>query len=294
MRYSIGLSNEVLDTITNNDYLFCEDKVISLVSKYYGTEYEMAYARCFNFQYKINNTITKVGDKIILYYKDTIELLKKYYGISMTKSENNRDNCYEAINEELKYGKPVIVALDNSQKLWVERAESIDMLIYLITWVEPDKVELLDFHDWGKRKIISKDELCNSFLWMVTVDKESAERKLGVKDVLDDLLHDVNINIDDSRNSFDVISKFLNIQNIGYKEQDKKNGDIKDFWNGARVLRPEPPYLERGGAAANCVNITRESRLSKNLPGQKFRREEKCERKPSGFPFAFHQIGRAS
>ena len=37
MRYSIGLSNEVLDTITNNDYLFCEDKVISLVSKYYGT-----------------------------------------------------------------------------------------------------------------------------------------------------------------------------------------------------------------------------------------------------------------
>lgn len=231
MRYSIGLSNEVLDTITNNDYLFCEDKVISLVSKYYGTEYEMAYARCFNFQYKINNTITKVGDKIILYYKDTIELLKKYYGISMTKSENNRDNCYEAINEELKYGKPVIVALDNSQKLWVERAESIDMLIYLITWVEPDKVELLDFHDWGKRKIISKDELCNSFLWMVTVDKESAERKLGVKDVLDDLLHDVNINIDDSRNSFDVISKFLNIQNIGYKEQDKKNGDIKDFWN---------------------------------------------------------------
>lgn len=49
MRYSIGLSNEVLDTITNNDYLFCEDKVISLVSKYYGTEYEMAYARCFNF-----------------------------------------------------------------------------------------------------------------------------------------------------------------------------------------------------------------------------------------------------
>lgn len=48
-------------------------------------------------------SITKVGDKIILYYKDTIELLKKYYGISMTKSENNRDNCYEAINEELKY-----------------------------------------------------------------------------------------------------------------------------------------------------------------------------------------------
>ena len=86
MRYSIGLSNEVLDTITNNDYLFCEDKVISLVSKYYGTEYEMAYARCFNFQYKINNTITKVGDKIILYYKDTIELLKKYYGISMTSA----------------------------------------------------------------------------------------------------------------------------------------------------------------------------------------------------------------
>ena len=229
-------SATVLDTITSNDYFFCEDKVISLVSKYYGTDYEMAYARCFNFQYKIDKNIAKVGDKIILYYKDTVELLEKYYGISMTKSEKDRNNCYEIINEELKYGKPVIVALDNSQKLWRERAESIGMLIFLITWIEPDKVELLDFHDWGKRKIISKDELCNSFLWMVTVNKESTEKKLCVKDVLDDLLHDVNINIDDSRNSFDVISKFLNIQNIGYKVQDKKNGDIKDFWKDIKLV----------------------------------------------------------
>ena len=29
-------------------------------------------------------------------------------------------------------------------------------------------------------------------------------------------------------------------------------------------------------------------RLQENLPSQKFRREEKCERKPSGCPFAFH------
>ena len=29
-------------------------------------------------------------------------------------------------------------------------------------------------------------------------------------------------------------------------------------------------------------------RLSKNLPSRKFRREEKCERKPSGCPFAFN------
>ena len=29
-------------------------------------------------------------------------------------------------------------------------------------------------------------------------------------------------------------------------------------------------------------------RLSKKLPSQKLRREEKCERKPSGFPFAFN------
>lgn len=74
MRYSIGLSNEVLDTITNNDYLFCEDKVISLVSKYYGTEYEMAYARCFNFQYKINNTngeIVKEAHRKLYNHLDT-------------------------------------------------------------------------------------------------------------------------------------------------------------------------------------------------------------------------------
>ena len=32
----------------------------------------------------------------------------------------------------------------------------------------------------------------------------------------------------------------------------------------------------------------RRFRLSKDLPSQKFRREEKCERKPSGLPFAFH------
>ena len=31
-----------------------------------------------------------------------------------------------------------------------------------------------------------------------------------------------------------------------------------------------------------------EHRLPKNLPSRRFRREEKCERKPSGFPFAFN------
>lgn len=59
MRYSIGLSNEVLDTITNNDYLFCEDKVISLVSKYYGTEYEMAYAGVLIFSIKLITLLQK-------------------------------------------------------------------------------------------------------------------------------------------------------------------------------------------------------------------------------------------
>ena len=28
--------------------------------------------------------------------------------------------------------------------------------------------------------------------------------------------------------------------------------------------------------------------VKKNLPSRKFRREEKCERKPSGCPFTFH------
>ena len=32
----------------------------------------------------------------------------------------------------------------------------------------------------------------------------------------------------------------------------------------------------------------RRFRLSKDLPSQKFRREEKCEREQSGLPFAFH------
>ena len=36
------------------------------------------------------------------------------------------------------------------------------------------------------------------------------------------------------------------------------------------------------------LRVQRGRRLSKNLSSRKFRREEKCERKPSGFPFAFH------
>ena len=35
-------------------------------------------------------------------------------------------------------------------------------------------------------------------------------------------------------------------------------------------------------------NTARSVRLSNNLPSQKSRREGSCERKPSGFPFAFH------
>ena len=37
-----------------------------------------------------------------------------------------------------------------------------------------------------------------------------------------------------------------------------------------------------------AISPIRGRRLSKNLSSRKFRREEKCERKPSGFPFAFH------
>ena len=36
------------------------------------------------------------------------------------------------------------------------------------------------------------------------------------------------------------------------------------------------------------LRVQRGRRLSKTLSSRKFRREEKCERKPSGFPFAFH------
>ena len=36
------------------------------------------------------------------------------------------------------------------------------------------------------------------------------------------------------------------------------------------------------------LRVQRGRRLSKNLSSRKFRREEKCERKPSGCPFAFH------
>ena len=37
-----------------------------------------------------------------------------------------------------------------------------------------------------------------------------------------------------------------------------------------------------------CNSPIRGRRLSKNLSSRKFRREEKCERKPSGFSFAFN------
>ena len=48
-------------------------------------------------------------------------------------------------------------------------------------------------------------------------------------------------------------------------------------------LRCNPPHKTQAP-----LRVQRGRRLSKNLSSRKFRREEKCERKPSGFPFAFH------
>ena len=47
-------------------------------------------------------------------------------------------------------------------------------------------------------------------------------------------------------------------------------------------LRCNPPHKTQAP-----LRVQRGRRLSKNLSSRKFRREEKCERKPSGFPFAF-------
>ena len=58
----------------------------------------------------------------------------------------------------------------------------------------------------------------------------------------------------------------------------------------AMSFKSGSPFLP---AAAGMIIVQRRGaaprrRLSKNLPSRKFRREEKCERKPSGFPFAFN------
>ena len=53
-------------------------------------------------------------------------------------------------------------------------------------------------------------------------------------------------------------------------------------------IAPSPPLPFPPHKTQAPLRVQRGRRLSKNLSSRKFRREEKCERKPSGFPFAFN------
>lgn len=232
IRYRIGVSDEVLKTECDNDYFFCEDKVISIVSKYYGSDYELAYSKSFNFRYNNLSKETSIGKKILTSYNDLSVLLDKYYGISFKKIENNnKKDYYVKLIDELKKGKPVIVSLNNSQKLWSERAESIGMLIYLVTWIEDDQIELLDFHHWGKRIVLSKTLFCDSLNWIVLTNKKEVleDPYKNYKEIIRNLLDESVMDLDDRSMSFDVLCEFLTVQNIKCEKLEKKYGDINGF-----------------------------------------------------------------
>ena len=51
------------------------------------------------------------------------------------------------------------------------------------------------------------------------------------------------------------------------------------------------PPLRRSALASPLGKLSRPKAVTqtvKELPNERFRREEKCEREPSGFPFTFH------
>lgn len=192
MRMRLALNYEGIEKYWKDDYYFCEDKILANVSSYYGCQYELMFAGAFNFGYQPKSAPhQRVGDRISVKYFHQRELLEKYSGIMVKKYDSTygAKAFLEQARTELRKGKPVAVGLENCG-VWQVKAgeEEVRLLPFLIVGMEEDSVEVIDSHELGVRRTLTRQVFMESYRWGVTFDKKEVSEEIDVKEFIGDIL----------------------------------------------------------------------------------------------------------
>lgn len=175
-----------IDRYWKDDYFFCEDKILANVAEMFGCRYNLMFAGAFNFGYNKGRN-PGVGKNIVVRYFGQDKLLEKYYGIQLKKYDNayGAENFLERCKEELLKGKPVAVGL-RSQGIWkIKPGEgALDPSPFLLIQISDDVITLIDPHELGIRRKVSKEAFANSYVWGVTFDhdKTKAVQEIDIKE----------------------------------------------------------------------------------------------------------------
>lgn len=175
MNYEVNY--EGIERYWIDDYYFCEDKILANISNFFGCGHELMFAGGFNFGYQRGDERHgNIGSRITVKYFQERELLEKYYGVEVHKYsyEYGVDAFLEKCKSELSEGRPVAVGLQNVG-VWPVKVgeEDVKLLPFMIVGVkEDDSVEVIDSHELGIRRIVSKETFRTSYRWGVTFRKK--------------------------------------------------------------------------------------------------------------------------
>lgn len=195
MTYRIDCTN--INKHWKDDFYFCEEKIISSMTEFYGRRHELMFCRTMNFSYKsyASDKHTSIGRQIGVRYADEMYFLKKYHGIS-TQCIDISDTKYSAIDiynlckKNIELGIPVAVGLNSVSSVWEIKPgeEELEFLPFLVIGVNEDhSLELVNVHELGITFSISREKFLCSYLWYTSFSVENVNEKIDLKEILEEI-----------------------------------------------------------------------------------------------------------
>ena len=186
MKYIVNYDG--IDKYWKNDYFFCEDKILATMAEKFGCKYDLMFAGAFDFGYNKGRN-KEVGSNMVVRYFDQDMLLEKYYGIHINKFDEAYGGAdfLERSKEELLKGIPTAVELTRDGIWDIKPGEDlVEATIFLLVEINDETVTVIDPHELGIRRVVSKEIFIRNFAWGVTFecDKNKVDKEIDVKDFL--------------------------------------------------------------------------------------------------------------
>lgn len=216
MKYKVDY--EGIESYWKDDYYFCEDKIFANIATLFGCRHELMFAGGFNFGYSRSDSAdSNIGNGITVMYFQQAELLEKYYGIQIHKygCEYGGEAFFELCKAELSEGRPTVVGMENCG-IWPVKAgeEIVKILPFLVISIgEDNSMELIDPHELGIRRTISKEVFLASYRWGVRFQKNKVKdiAEIPVKEFIGFVMDMYHNAITTKRGCISVEESFLGI-----------------------------------------------------------------------------------
>ncbi len=191
MANSINCSN--INKHWQDDFYFCEEKIISTITEFFGCDHDLMFSGTMNFSYTKTDGDKCIGNRIGVHYLDLMDFLNTYQGVFINKidktdTDYSPTHVYNLCKESVSQGAPVVIGLDNSSSIWdiKQGEEDLNILPFLVVGINEDQsINLINFHELGITITISKNVFLQSYQWYSSFSKEAASKDIDLYEILD-------------------------------------------------------------------------------------------------------------